>query len=247
MRRIAVINYKGGTGKTTTTLNIAYALSIKSYKVLIVDIDPQGSASFFCNHKPKYNLYDILIEDVPVEKCIQPLRHNLDIICSNERVFPAEIKMSNMPERELIIRKKFESLRNYDFILIDCPPSMNLLNQNALIFADELLLPVSMEYLSLIGVKQLLKNIKIINRIFYKGLSITGVIPTFYDNRNKKSKDILRSLKRVFSNVTTSPIRFCNSVSESAGRKKTIFEYDSESPAAEDFFKITEEILNGKK
>lgn len=247
MRRIAVINYKGGTGKTTTALNIAYALTIKSYKVLIIDIDPQGSISFFSKQKPKYNLYDILIEDTPVEKCILPLRNNLDIICSNERVFPAEIKMSGMSERELILRKKFESIKGYDFILIDCPPSMNLLNQNALIFADELLLPVSMEYLSLIGVKQLLKNIKIINRIFYKGLKITGVIPTFYDKRNKKSKDILRSLQRVFSSVTTTPIRFCTSVSESAGQRKTVFEYDSQSPVSEDFFKVTEEILNGKR
>ena len=113
MRRIAVINYKGGTGKTTTTLNIGYALSIKGYKVLLVDIDPQGSISFFCNQKPKYNLYDILIEDIPIEKCIHSLRNNLDIICSNERVFPAEIKMSNMSERELILRKSLR-FKGYD-------------------------------------------------------------------------------------------------------------------------------------
>ena len=120
---------------------------------------------------------------------------------------------------------------------------MNILNQNALLYAQELLLPVSMEYLSLIGVKQLLKNIKIINKLFNKKTKISKVIPTFYDKRNKKSKDILESLKRVFPNIVSEPVGVNVRMSEAPGKKMTIFEYDPNSSVAGDYFLIVEEIL----
>ena len=117
------------------------------------------------------------------------------------------------------MRRKLKDVNGYDFVFLDCAPSMNLLNQNALLFADELILPVSMEYLSLIGVRQLLKNIKIINKIFNKKIKIGRVIPTFFDKRNKKSKDIMESLKRVFPNLISSPIGVSVSLSEAPGKK----------------------------
>tara|TARA_Y100000591_G_scaffold328855_1_gene356237 strand:+ start:161 stop:901 length:741 start_codon:yes stop_codon:yes gene_type:complete len=246
MKRYAVINYKGGTGKTTTVVNLAHALSLKGFKVLIIDTDPQGSAGHYFGITPSKTLYDVLIEKVPLKDCVVNVRHFLDIICSNERLFPAELKMSAMKERELILKKQLADLAGYDYVLLDCAPSMNLLNQNALLYADDVILPVSMEYLSLIGVKQLLKNIKIINRIFNKKVSITTVIPTFYDRRNKKSKDIIDSLKRVFLNMVSTPIRTCISLSEAPGKHETIFEFNPESVAAEDYYKITEELVYGR-
>ena len=246
MRRIAVVNYKGGTGKTTTVVNLAHAISLKGFKVLIVDTDPQGSAGIYFGMSPKKTLYDVLIDEVPVAECIEKARHNIDILCSNERVFPAELKMTSMKNRELILKNRLKNIPGYDFIILDCAPSMNLLNQNALLYANEILLPVSMEYLSLIGVKQLLKNIKIINRIFNRKVSITNVIPTFFDRRNKKSKDIIESLKRVFLNMVSTPVRTCTSLSEAPSKHKTIFEFDPDSFAAEDYYKITEELLYGR-
>ncbi|RAP28289.1 ParA family protein [Candidatus Marinamargulisbacteria bacterium SCGC AG-343-D04] len=244
MRKIAVINYKGGTGKTTSVVNLAYALSMTGKKVLLIDTDPQGSSGYYLGIKSDKTLYDLIIENVAIQDCIQPARHNLDIICSNEHVFPAELKMGRMNERELVLSKKLQDLYGYDFVFLDCAPSMNLLNQNALLFANEVVLPVSMEYLSLIGVKQLLKNIKIINRIFSKKVKITTVIPTFYDKRHKKSKDIIGSLKRVFPNMVSSPVRVSISLSEAPGKKMTIFEYDPHCEAAEDYYKIMEEIVS---
>ncbi len=246
MRRIAVVNYKGGTGKTTTVVNLAHAISLKGFKVLIVDTDPQGSAGIYFGMSPKKTLYDVLIDEVPVVECIEKARHNIDILCSNERVFPAELKMTSMKNRELILKNRLKNIPGYDFVILDCAPSMNLLNQNALLYANEILLPVSMEYLSLIGVKQLLKNIKIINRIFNKKVTITKVIPTFYDKRNKKSKDILGSLKRVFPSMMSTPIRLDNKMSESSSKLKTIFETAPSSHSAHDYNLVSEEILNGR-
>ena len=205
-RTFAVINYKGGTGKTSTAINVAHGLALKGKRVLLIDTDPQGSVSHYFGVKPTKTLYDLLINQDSIDDCVVNLRYNFDAILSNERVFPAEIKMAREKSREYMVSKALKPLKGYDYVLIDCAPSMNLLNQNALLYAQELLLPVSMEYLSLIGVKQLLKNIKIINKLFNKKTKISKVIPTFYDKRNKKSKDILESLKRVFPNIVSEPV-----------------------------------------
>ena len=243
MRKIAVINYKGGTGKTTTA-NIAHALSMKGHKVLLIDTDPQGSSGHYLGIKSDKTLFDFVIKNAPFKECVVEARHNLHILSSNEHVFPAELKMGRMNERELVLSKKLQKLSGYDFVLIDCAPSMNLFNQNALLYANEVILPVSMEYLSLIGVKQLLKNIKIINKLFNKKVEITTVIPTFYDKRNKKSKDIIGSLNRVFPHMVSSPIRVSTSLSEAPGNKMTIFEYDPHCEAAEDYYKVTRELID---
>ena len=245
MRRFAVINYKGGTGKTSLTVNLSHGLALKGYKVLIIDSDPQGSAGHHLGASFQKTLYDCLILNEDPFNCLIEVRPNLDIICSNERLFPAAMKLANVKKREYKLLNMMNNVRHYDYIFVDCAPSMNLLNQNALLFSDELLLPVSMEYLSLIGVKQLLKNVKIINKMFNKRLDIKKVIPTFYDKRNKKSKVILESLKRVFPSTLFEPIRTSISLSEAPANKMTIFEYDPNSGAAQDYFNLVEAIENG--
>ena len=248
MRKISIINYKGGTGKTSTVVNLGHGLALRGKKVLIIDTDPQGSAGHHLGLNPEFTLYDLLTKDIHYRQCIVKARKNLDMICASERLYPAELKIAKMKRREVVLSERLKGLSGYDFVLVDCAPSMNLLNQNSLIFSDEILLPVSMEYLSLIGVRQLLKNIKIINKIFNREISITKVIPTFFDKRKKKSKDILDSLKRVFPNYISSPIRVSVSLSEAPGLRHTIFEYDPNSRGAQDYNKLIEEVLgNGKK
>ena len=185
-----------------------------------------------------------LVKNIDASKCTTNVRSNLDIISSNERLYPAELHMAKLKGRDKILSKKLSRLENnYDFILIDCAPSLNLLNQNALQYCNEIFLPVSMDVLSLVGVKQLLNNVKVINTISNHTIKITKVIPTFYDNRNKKTKQVYNSINRVFPDVISSPIRTCVSISESAGYKKTIFEFAPKSKGAIDYKQLTKEVI----
>ena len=243
MKIYSVINYKGGTGKTSTVVNLSHALALRGKKVLIIDTDPQGSAGHHLGVSFKNSLFDLIMEEKTYQECIVNVRQNIDMICSNERLFPAEIAMTKMKNRETVLSQRLQELSGYDVVVIDCPPSMNVLNQNSLLYCQEVLLPVSMEYLSLIGVKQLLQNIKIINKIFDREIAISSVIPTFFDKRNRKSKFVLDSLKRVFPNFVVTPIRTSVSLSEAPGFKKTVFEFDPNSKGAEDYHRLTEEVF----
>jgi len=243
-RRISVINYKGGTGKTTTVVNLGHALAIKKKRVLIVDTDSQGSAGFHLGIQSERTLYDLLVGNLPPEDCIIKARPNLDLICANERLFPAEIQLTKLKDKELVLSQHLAKLSNYyDYILLDCAPSLNLLNQNVLLFAEEILLPVSMEYMALFGIKQLLNNITLINKLYQHRVRISKVIPTFFDKRYRKSKDVLSSLQRAFPEKVTEPIRMCIAISEAAGFNKTIFEYDPDSNGVKDYNNLADEVL----
>ena len=243
MRVVSVINYKGGTGKTSTVVHLAHGMALRGYRVLVIDADPQGSAGYHLGIQSKYSLYDLITKRAPLSSCIVSARENLDIICANEHLFPAEMYMSKLSGREFILENRMTVLRGYDYVFLDCAPSMNLLNQNALLYSSEAIIPVSMEYLSLVGVKQLLKNIKIINKIFNSNVTITTVVPTFFDKRNKKSKDIIESLKRVFPGKVSTPIRTSVSLSEAPGIRQTVFEYAPQSKGAHDYNKLLQEVL----
>ena len=240
-----VINYKGGTGKTCTLVNISHALSRNNKKVLVIDTDPQGSVSYHFGIAPEKTLYDIIVKNTPTEECITKVRDNIDIIASNEHLFPAENHMHKQKNRELILKNKVSSIfQNYDYVLVDCAPSINLMNQNALICAPNLLIPVSMDYMTLLGVKQPINNAKLLNKHFNATIKVSKIIPTFYNNHNKKTKHVHESLERAFSKELSTPIRTNVSISEAAGQGKTIFEYAPSGPAADDFNKLTEEVLN---
>lgn len=243
MRKISIINYKGGTGKTSTVVNLAHGLALRGKKVLVIDTDTQGSVAHHLGLEPKYTLYELLSGKQPLENCIINARENLDVIASNEHLYVSEMQMAGLKNKEKVLGIRLAGLKGYDFVILDCAPSMNLLNQNALLYATETFLPVSMEYLSLIGVKQLLKNIKIINKLFDRKVAISKVIPTFYDARYAKSKDVLSSLNRVFPNLVTTPIRVSLALSEAPGKRQTVFEYDASAVGAEDYYRLTEEVL----
>ena len=243
-RKICIINYKGGTGKTCTVVNLAHGLALSNKKELIIDTDPQGSSGYHLGINYHHSLYDLLIGTHSLQDCIINARPNLDIIPSNERLFPAEMALTKMQNREMVLHQKLEPLQSdYDYILVDCAPSINLLNQNSLTYSDEIFLPVSMDYLSLVGIKQLLNNIKIINKIFKRNIKVNKLIPTFYDIRNRKSETILASLKRVFERVMSTPIRTSVAISEAAGYRQTVFEYNDKSNGAIDYQKLTKEVI----
>lgn len=243
-KKIAILNYKGGTGKTATAVNLACGLARRNKRVLLIDVDPQGSSGHHLGVHHKLTLYDLLMKKNVFNDVVVNARPNLDFICSNEHLFPAEMMLAKQENREFALSKCLDSLQDgYEYILMDCAPSMSLMSQNVLVYVDSVMLPVSMEYLSLIGVKQLLKNIKIINRLFSKNVMISHVVPTFYDRRNKKSHDVLESLYRVFHEYVTPPIRVSVDLSEAPGSKQTVYEYNPTSKSVEDYENLVNEVI----
>jgi len=236
LRKIAIINFKGGTGKTTTAVNLSFALSLKSYKVLIVDLDTQGTVSNWFGLNPENTLYELLTGRVELKDCIYQARNNLDIIASNKYLARLELILAKEKDTEKVFDKKLKTLRGYDFIFLDCPPSLNIINTNALEYADEVFLPVSMDYLALRGVKQVMD-------LLPGDIKLTKIIPTFYDQRTRKSKEILEDLKDFFKDKVTKPIRINVKLSECSSYHKTIFEYDPGSRGAVDFKNLAEEII----
>ena len=239
-----LINYKGGTGKTCTLVNLAAVLAEEGKRVLIIDTDPQGSVGYHFGVQPTQTLYDIIVQNTSVTDCIVSVRHHIDLIGSNDHLFPAINHLHQLPQRELILKNRLTPVFDqYDVVLLDCSPSMNLMNQNALICAPRLLIPVSMDYMTLLGIKQLVNNGKLLHRHFNAPIQIAKIIPTFYNVKFKKTKHIMDSLEQTFPNQISTPIRVNLSISEAAGMGKTILEYAPKGPAADDFKKLTKEVL----
>ncbi len=248
MRKIAIINQKGGTGKSTSALNLAAGLARKGKKVLLIDMDPQGNIATWFDVTPPKTLYHLLIEDgTSAGECIINVRPNLDILPSTKTAAQAEIILTGQPGRERLLSRKLALLKGYDFVLLDCAPSLNLLNQNAVTYATEALIPVSMDYLALVGVKQILENLKLIREILDHKIDVSWVIPTFYDRRNRKSREILDTLQDHFDGKVARPIRINVRLAEAASHHQTIYEYDPSSHGARDYEELTQQLLGGGK
>ena len=238
MRKIAILNFKGGTGKTTTAVNLSHALALKRQNVLVVDCDPQGSIADWLGISPGNTFFDLLTDRVNVHDCIYQARERLSIIPSDKKLALAEVRLAKQESMEKAFEKKLGALKGYDFIFLDCPPSLSILNLNALEYADEIFLPVSMDYLSLRGVKQVIESLP-------ESIEITKIIPTFYDQRTKKSREILEDLQVFFKGKVTNPMRVNVRLSECSSFHKTIFEYDPNSRGARDYQGLAKEIISG--
>lgn len=239
--RIAVLNQKGGTGKTTTTVNVAAGLAEAGHRVLVIDVDSQGHVGVSLGKTGTQTLYHLLVEEKPLESCVVQARPNLDIIVGNETLASAEIVLARMnEERDRMLRNRLADVQGYDFILLDCGPSLSILNMNALTFADHLIVPVSCDYLSLVGVKQVLKTLKNVNQVLMHPVSILGILPTFYDMRNNISDESVRTLKGHFHDKVLPPIRVNTRLKEAPQHQQTIFEYSPDSRGATDYRRLVE-------
>lgn len=237
--RIAVLNQKGGTGKTTTAVNLAAGLAEEGHRVLLIDVDAQGHVGVSLGVRPERTLYHVVVEGMPPEDCVVQVTENLHVLPSNETLASAEIFLARMNEgRDRILRARMTSATEYDFVLLDCGPSLSLLNMNALTFADELLVPVSCDFLSLVGVRQILKTVRHVNELLLHPIRILGVLPTFYDQRNRISDESVKSMQSYFRDRVLPPIRVNTRLKEAPSHKQTIFDYAPYSRGAADYRKL---------
>ena len=251
MKTICIFNQKGGVGKTTTTINLSAYLAMQGYKVLDIDIDPQGNTTSGLG-LDKYNLdvsiYDVLTSETPIKESIikSELVQNLYILPSTVELAGAEIEIINMPNRENIIKNKLKAIEGeFDFVFIDCPPSLGVLTINALTSANSVLIPIQCEFYALEGVSQLVNTIQLVRKSLNKDLAIEGVVMTMYDNRTNLSNEVLKEVKNYFKDkVYNTSISRNIRLAESPSFGLPIMLYDEKCKGAEAYIELTKEFLN---
>jgi len=244
MRKVAIINQKGGVGKTTTAINIAMGLAKHNRRVLMIDMDPQANLTtslFLSNDK---SIYELLVGSAHPSDVIINVDHFIDAIIATKELAKAELIMAGMASRETILKRVMEPVFNYDYVIIDCPPSNSLLNYNALLYASEAFVPVSTDYLGLVGLRRIMEIIDEINSLFNHKMKITTVIPTMFDGRNRICNDSLDEIKKGFNGQVVSPVRVNSKLKEAPKWGSCIYDYSKNSRGAKDYQLIVNQILS---
>lgn len=249
---IAITNQKGGVGKTTTTINLGACLSGMGKKVLLVDIDPQGNTTSGVGvRKPaiKRCIYDVIVSGMSLDAIILPTDvNNLWLAPASIQLAGAEIELVPSMSREEKLRQRMQDVREeFDFVLIDCPPSLGLLTVNALTAADSVLVPIQCEYYALEGLSQLVNTIKLVQRHLNKTLKLEGALLTMYDSRTNLAAQVVSEVKAYFGNQVYNTIIPRNvRLSEAPSHGKSIMDYDPRSKGAETYMQLAEEVLKNE-
>lgn len=247
---IAVFNQKGGVGKTTTNVNLSACIAQEGKRVCVIDIDPQGNTTsgFGIDKKQlEYSIYDVLINDLPIEETIMHTDYeNLDIVPSSAQLAGAEIELTTIQKRELRLKESINRIRdNYDYIFIDCPPSLGLLTINSLAAVDSVLIPIQCEYYALEGVSQLMNTIQLIKKSLNKDLEIQGVVLSMFDGRTNLSIQVVDEVKNYFKGKVYATIIPRNvRLAEAPSFGQPIIYYDNKSKGAEAYTDLAVEFLD---
>jgi chromosome partitioning protein len=244
-RRLAILNQKGGTGKTTTAVNLSAGLAELGHEVLLLDCDAQGNVGASLGVRGNQTLYHVLVEGAdPIASAI-PVRKGLDVVTSDATLAAAEIWLAHQPpeSRARVLATRLNLMkvtRRFAYVILDCGPSLSLMNQNALSYVDDVIIPVTCDYLALVGVKQVLRTVKDIEKHLSHSVRISAVLPTFYDGRIKLAREAYATLRDHFKDRCLEPVRQNTRLAEAPAMKKTIFEHAPDSHGAEDYRRVVE-------
>ena len=249
-RVFAIANQKGGVGKTTTAINLAASLAANDLRILVIDSDPQGNATTglgIAKDPDRPSLYQVLLENLPAKDAIQATElEGLHLISADKNLVGADLELVGIPNREFRLRERIADIREeYRFVLIDCPPALDLLTLNALIAADSVLVPIQCEFFALEGVSELMDTIDRIRDSFQHPLQVEGILLTMYDDRTNLTRQVAADLReffgdQVFRTIIPRSIR----LAEAPSFGKPILGYDPRSRGAESYIKLAKEILD---
>ena len=249
-RAIAVANQKGGVGKTTTTINLSASLAAKGKKVLVIDMDPQGNTTsgFGVDKNELENtVYELILGECSIQECLlKDVIENISLIPSNVNLAAAEIELIGVEKKEFILKNEVDWIRDqYDFIVIDCPPSLNMLTVNAMTTADTVLVPIQCEYYALEGLSQLIHTVNLVRERLNPTLDIEGILFTMYDARTNLSMQVVENVKdhlnqRIYKTMIPRNIR----LAEAPSYGMPINLYDPKSTGAESYMMLAEEVIN---
>lgn len=249
-RVFAISNQKGGVGKTTTAINLAASLAASEFQVLVIDSDPQGNATSGLGVEkgsPRPSLYHVLLSGVPARDAIVATEfEGLNVLPSDKNLVGANLELVEVPNREFQLRERIQEIRSdYRFILIDCPPALDLLTLNALVAADSVLVPIQCEFFALEGISELMDTITRVRNSFQHPLQVEGILLTMFDDRTNLTRQVAADLKQffgeeVFKTVIPRSVR----LAEAPSFGKPILTYDPRSRGAESYIKLAKEILD---
>ena len=252
-RTIAVANQKGGVGKTTTNINLSAALAEKGRKILIIDIDPQGNTTSgygVDKNKEENTIYELMLDDCTINEAIKKdVYPGIDLIPANVNLAAAEIELIGIDKKEFILRDALDFVKDdYDYIFLDCPPSLNVLTVNAMVASDTVLVPIQCEYYALEGLSQLIHTINLVRERLNEHLDVQGIVFTMYDSRTNLSQEVVENVKshvtqKVYNTMIPRNVR----LAEAPSYGEPITKYDPKSAGAEAYRSLADEIIADEK
>jgi chromosome partitioning protein len=247
-RILGVLNYKGGTGKTTTVVNLAVGLVLRGARVLCIDLDAQGNLAMCLGTRYRYSLTHLLLGRAQPRVCIAHVRDNLDIIASDESLLQATGDLWRMGDNQRVRRVFVNRMQgiadDYDYIILDFSPSPSLLSENGLLYARELIVPVSTRYMALVGTRQVIQTLKKIGRLPDHRIRLALILPTFFHPTWRNDREVMSILQRYFADKVADPIRASVKLAEAPSHHKSIFEYAPDSYGAIDYGLLVERVMH---